>query len=287
MKKQIKKCKKRCKRNISLKGGTGNKVTYNHNNREIILIGVNHLERGITMNDMREIIQMGNKKSNVCYYIEFDKTLTKKQTLGKIPNTGELTTKIIMPYLKKEFRHVWNNMCIKGWDVRQSLIGQKNQDILYSQKIYNQTVGNIITNYIEKISIKHKIDLSKYSINIGNFLKRNFDDEKTYFNFRKQDGYSGFDWLYMEVNKFIKYEQNLNRRTKLLNNYTLGELRKIFKQEDIDNLINNLRKAFANYSDLILLENILQKNNKKTYIIFQGLEHYNNVKNHMKNLKIK
>ena len=51
-----------------------------------------------------------------------------------------------MSYLKKEFKHVWENICIKGWDIRQTLIGQQYQNILYSNKIYNQTIGSILTN---------------------------------------------------------------------------------------------------------------------------------------------
>jgi len=284
MKKQI----KRCKRNISLKGGTGNKVTYKHNGREIILIGVNHLERGITMNDMREIVEMGNKKRNVCYYIEFDKRLTKKQTLGKIPKTGELTTKIIMPYLKREFKHIWNNMCIKGWDVRQTLINQSNQDILYSNHIYNQTLDYIKINYIKKLPVEFDLDLRNYTDDIGNFLQKKLNDKETYFRLRTIDpNDSLFNWLCFETHKYVKHF-NLPKHWA---NYTIREIINFpeLKTEiqNIENFIFNLRKSFSNYSDLDLLKNILDKNNKKTYIIFQGLEHYNNVKNHMKDLKIK
>lgn len=278
---------KRCKRNKQLKGGgKSNQVTYKHNNREIMLIGVNHIKRGITHENIQQIINIGNKKRKVCYYIEFDKRLSKKEIRGRIQTTGELTTKIIMSYLKKEFKHVWENICIKGWDIRQTLIGQQYQNILYSNKIYNQTIGSILTNYIYKIPKKHKINLSKYSIHIGKTLQKNFDNQETYHRLRKQDEYSLFDWLYNEINKFIKFQKQHDKPTKLWSNFTLGELRDIFKAKDIDNFIQSLRKVFANYSDLVLLENILQKENKMNYIIFQGLEHYNNTKILMRDLNI-
>tara|TARA_B100002049_G_C16082508_1_gene377904 strand:+ start:2762 stop:3910 length:1149 start_codon:yes stop_codon:yes gene_type:complete len=299
--KKINKCK-RCKRNKQIKGGgKSNQVTYTHNNREIILIGVNHVEKGITHENMREIIDIGNKKRNVCYLIEFDKRLPKKDIRGTVRVTGELTTKIILPYLKKEFKRVWDNTCIRGWDIRQTLldhekkneldkckIGQMYQDILYSDKIYNETIGSIATNYIQKIPKKHKIELSKYSNHIGETLQNNFDNQETYHNFREEDDNSLFDWLYLEIPKFNQFQKNSCSRTKPWDQYQLGELRNNFgnKKKYIVHFVKMLRKAFANYSDLILLESILQEDNIMNYIIFQGLEHYNNTEKLMKDLKI-
>ena len=300
--KKINKCK-RCKRNKQIKGGgKSNQVTYTHNNREIILIGVNHVEKGITHENMREIINIGHKKRNVCYLIEFDKRLQKKDIQGTVRVTGELTTKIILPYLKKEFKHVWDNTCIKGWDIRQTIldhkknkldkrkIGQIYQNILYSDKIYNETIGSIATNYIQKIPKEHKINLSRYSKHIAKTLQKNFDNQETYHNFREKDEHSLFDWLYLEIPKFNHFQKHYKKSTKPWDQYKLGELRNNFDPwflpKDIDQIVKKLRKAFANYSDLILLESILEKDNKKNYIIFQGLEHYNNTKKLMKDLNI-
>lgn len=283
--KKTNKCKIRCKRNKKIKGGgKSNQVIYKYNKREIMLIGVNHEEKGITRENMKEIIDIGHKKRNVCYLIEFDKRLLKKDIQGTVRVTGELTTKIIMPYLKKEFRHVWNHTCIKGWDIRQTLIGQKNQNILYSNKIYNQTIGYILINYIKKIPNEHKINLSKYSKHIGKTLQENFDNQETYHNLRQKDDNSLFDWLYNEIPRFIEFQRQQNAPIKRWDNYKLSELP--FKRKDINAFITDLQKAFANYSDLILLENILQEKKEKDYIIFQGLEHYNNTKKLMRDLNI-
>ena len=277
--------KKRCKK---FRGGGSSRVSYNFDNKELILIGVNHERRDLSFNDMKEIVDIANKKRNVCYLIEFDKRLTNHQLKGRIPNVQEMTTKVIMPVLKREYKETFSNLCIRGWDVRQSLIGQQNQNILYSKRIYNSPLGHI-NQYISKIPNSHKINSKLYEPKIAKYLQSKFDDPETYFRLRKQDNKMDnlWKWIMKETNNYVEFLKQNNNPYKKVEEYTLKELRKVFKPRDIDALVTHLLKTFANYSDLIVLERILQKNNNKTYIIFLGLKHYENIRQHLANMKIK
>lgn len=276
------------KRKKILKGG-GNFVKYNHNNREIILIGVNHYTNDLTEDDMKKISDYVNTKRNVCYLIEFDKKLTKHNLKGKIKTTHEYTTKIILPYLKKAYSHVWDNLCIKGWDIRQSLLTQNGQNLLYSPYIINQTL-NVIIHLTDKLPNNHKIIKSEYTNKIGNYLQEQFDNSETYHNLRKKDRNTlnnYLTWLIDESKRYNEYKRQRNESYKNYLDYTLKDMQVITQtNKHVEQFITYLRLAFVNYSDLIVLEKILKKNNNTNYVIFQGLQHFENIRHHLKQLDI-
>lgn len=258
----------------------------NQGNRELLLVGVLHNARSISMNIMQKIVDYANKKRKVCYYIEFDKNLKNFDLKGKIPATSEFTTKFIIPYLKKEYGNLYNNLCIRGWDSRQSLIGQHNQNILYTDQIFMIPIKNI-QKMIDKLPNNYKVNEKEYPGEIGKYLNFRFNEENTYFSLRKNDKNSQFDWLIENIKGYNNYLKNNNKPFKKFDEYTLKDLINTMGKKNILDLVEYIRKAFANVSDLMLLEKILKKSNNINYIIFMGLNHYKNINSYFKELNIK
>ena len=113
--------------------------------RQYIIYSTRHDENQLSYENLRKIAYEPHKEAKVCYLIESNKKLKKNEYRN--PNHGDFTTKKILLFLKKEYKELYKNLCIRGWDVRQSIIGQRWQNKLY-HKPYDITVGEIINYYI-------------------------------------------------------------------------------------------------------------------------------------------
>lgn len=258
---------------IRMKGGGYNALKFAFNEKELLIIPTDHTKRELSIEDLKKIVDIGETKRNVCYLLELDKRLNKNEI--RRLKKGDFTTKMLMPYFEKAFKEMYYSKCIKGWDNRQTLIGQEYQNKIY-HNAENLTLGEIVTKYINRFPKLKKIDLSKYEDKIGKYL----DNE--YKNIFTNNGITNggvFDWIYENIKKNVGDNWG---------NITIKEFMSyhpMTKRAGID-LINNLRIYLMALSDLEVLEKILEKSNKTNYIIFVGYKHYENMKNHLKNMEI-
>lgn len=272
-----------------------NTKKYRFNNKDIYLVGVDHSKREINTKIIRDIIDYANTKSKVCYLIEYDRRLTNRELKANIPKFEELTTKLIVSELKREYGELYDRLCIRGWDVRAALmdsdlsgkkenkkIGRSNQNKLYSPQMVNANI-KIIQNYIQRLPNNYQVNINKFNKKIGKYLNDSFKNEDTYFSLRKKDNnQSYYDWLIYNVKGYISHIKS--RREP--ESYTIRELIPIFGEEHLVKLIFHIQLAYQRVSDLFLMEKLLEQDNDTNYIVFMGLFHYNNVVNHFKNLGI-
>lgn len=249
-----------------------NLLNLSYNDKEILIVGVHHNEKGLTINEMRKITDYANTKRNVCYLLELDERLNKHQLRNV--RKGDFTTKHLLPQLKRIYGNLYSSICLKGWDIRQTLLTQQVQNVLYHNPT-SLTMGQILEKLINKIPNNKQIDSKKYDKKVYNYINSEY---KQKYNTRDNFINGGmFDWIILEhINK-----QNY---TKKWHQLTLIEIKGINKQ--IEGFIEHLMKIFMRLSDLRVLEKILEKNNKMNYIIFVGRNHFNNLQIHLKNLKI-
>lgn len=290
------------------KKGGGQVSSYQYNGREIMIIGVNHLEQRLNLDMIKKIINKAELMRKVCYLIEFDKRLTNQELISRIKYTQEQTTKVIWGEIKNYYRNTLQNLCIRGWDSRQSMFdnefnsqpkpkdkrsGQYFQNLVYSKSIWNFTMQDI-QNYINVLPKNYKINKNLFHQNVGKYLQNQIDNPKTIHNLRTSDAnVNNYQWLKNAVNSYINFlkQHHKHKIFKKPGDYVLKELHSIFdksheKQKIVD-VIKNIHDSFLNFTDLITLEKILQKSNKTNYVIFLGLNHYENYVKHFKNLGIK
>lgn len=268
---------------------------YRFNNKDIYLIGVDHSKREIDTKIIRDVVEYANTKSKVCYLVEYDRRLTNRELKANIPKFEELTTKLIVSELKREYGKLYDRLCLRGWDVRASLmdsdlsgkkqnkkLGRINQSKLYSPNMVDANI-KVIQNYIQRLPNNYQVNLNKFDKKIGKYLNEAYNNEDTYFSLRKKDNnQSYYDWLIYNVKGLITYNKS-NREPE---GYTIRELIPIFGEKNLVELIFHIQIAYQRVSDLFLMEKLLEKGNETNYIVFMGLFHYKNVVNHFKNLGI-
>ena len=273
-----------------------NTKEYKFNGKNILLVGVSHNKRDINTPIIRKIVDYANKKSKVCYLLEFDRRLTNKELKNTMPKFTEMTTKFIVSELKREYKDIYNKLCLRGWDVRAALldndlsgqkdkskrIGQILQNKLYSNEILGANIRTI-QSYIKMLSKNYQVNPKKFSKKIAKYLNKEFNNEDTYLSLRKKDNnQSMYDWLIYNVKGYISHIKS----KKEAENFVIKDLRPILGGTHVDETIHHIRIAYQRVSDLFVLEKILEENNDTNYIVFLGLYHYNNIINHFKNLGI-
>ena len=240
---------------------------FKYNNRNIKLISVRHNVRNIDIDLLKSLLDESNK-SKVCYLLETD---YRKNKMEIRKNFGDHTTEQFMRLLLNEEKKTKIKKCIKGWDVRQSILTQNNQDHLYSN-FYNLPFNSIHNFYFQKLEerVTQNNDLDK---NIKIFIDHNY--KQAINHFKKSIN----NELY-HIHKIIKNEKNF----MMLPIKTL-----IQKYNNTKDMFKKLSKllfhSFAVISDLFLLENILSKSIKSDYIIIMGEFHFNDTINFVNLMK--
>lgn len=259
--------------------GGNNILDFYYNDKHIQIIGVKHNKLGITHVKLKKIVDYVETTRNICYLLELDKDMTKGK-IKSIKSHGDFTTKVLIPKLKSMSGSIYNNLCIKGWDVRQSMIGQNMQNKLYNQP--NTLSLDEIFNLIPRIEIKQTFYMknkTKFSKQIQNYI------EKEYKEIQNKN-------IFLGKNKiFTKIVQDLQNKFKVdwnvIKKWTINNINNInntkFKK-DINNLLKTLWIIFMKISDMYILQKILLS--QSNYIIFVGQAHYDNLKKHLKALKI-
>lgn len=231
---------------------------------KIKLISTLHNKKDLSENEIIQLINESDEKK-ICYLLETDYRKSKQEIRKKF---GDLTTTIFIREILKKEKETSIKKCIKGWDIRQSLLTQKNQDLLYHN--YANMKFSMIENYYLSIIKPRIIEDSNININIKKFLDHNYNQMVNHFK----------HLIMININhiKNIIKKEDYN----MLN----GLLLKKYQIKDNLLLIQSLLfQMYAIYSDLFLLENILKNDIDKNYIIFAGEFHYNDIItliNHMK-----
>ena len=256
------------KKYMRMKGGNGHKgfnaINVMINNQKIIIIPTTHDRLDITNENLEKITNKADELPNLCYLVESDYRF-RKNDIKKLKH-GDFTTKRILKFLKEKYqRERYNNICVKGWDIRQSLISQKYQNKLYHSPL-NLSLGEISKNYIKKFPIRK-----------GKNKYLNKEYEKLINTQIKECA------LEIIINK-IKTVQGEKFKWEPITMKQLYTDKNI--KTNLDDLIYNLQVFFAKYSDLYILEKILDKDNNSNYVIFVGANHFNNLKKHLQNLNI-
>lgn len=281
--KKTKKYKKIKDKNI--KGGSKYSLQFIYKKKEIKIIGLNHFEKGISDDEINKIVDYANTKRNICYLIELDTRFTQGQ-IKLLKSHGDYTTRIIIPKLKKIYKETYKNICIKGWDTRAGIFGQDFQNKLYNNpnkltlnEIFNsiQLILRFNKNYYLKNKIKYTNEQKKY---IEFEYKKLQDDRIFFFKIdEKSKKKIGKGYFHKIVDLFVK-DQKLS--WDIVKNFRLNEIKGINK--DLTNLIISLRNIILEISDLYIIQKIILA--EKNYIIFVGKTHFDNIKIHLKKLKI-
>lgn len=244
-----------------------NLYEFKYKNYSIKLLGVSHNQRDIDIRTLKRLLDESNKRKT-CYLLETDYRKNKTEIRQKF---GDHTTEQFMSLLLKEEKKTGIKKCVKGWDVRQSILTQNNQNHLYSF-FYKLPFGSIENFYYPKLE-ERNIDNLYIEKNIKIFIEYNY---KQVVNHYKK---LIINDLY-HIKQIIKNEEKPEIKTiyELIKKYNSTKI--IFQ-----NLSNLLFHSFAIISDLFLLENIFSKKIKNDYIIIMGEFHFNDTINFINLMK--
>lgn len=265
------------------------------NNRNILFISTFHNKRDIDINKLKKILDLSNIEK-VCYLLETDYRKNKMEIRKKF---GDHTTTQFMNELLKEEKKSGIKKCVKGWDVRQSILTQNNQDYLY-QYFYNIKFAELYfyKEKIEKLKIQNKNNTKV--LDYINFNHKHVKDT----NLNSLNLY-----LIDSKNKINAYRNDNNYIQNFSNGYKLNEMQKKdlikfhnkdYKSQKISDIIryypdsknsieiirNILYQTFAQIADLFLLEKfIFDEKRNSSDIIFMGAAHFKNLVQHIKLMK--
>lgn len=265
------------------------------NNRNIILISTLHDKRDINIDRLKSLLDLSNKEK-VCYLLETDYRKNKTDIRKKF---GDQTSTQFMNFLLREEKNSKIKKCVKGWDVRQSILTQNNQSFLY-QFFYDLSFRELYY-YKEKI---HELKINnKNNTKIINYINFNYNHVKTsnlksleIFLIDIQNKIMAYRNDKNYINNFSNaYKLNDKKKQELIkfynNDYKLQKIKDIMKyypdsQKSIEIVRNILYQTFAQFADLFLLEHfIFDKKRNTTDIVFMGKAHFDNIIQHIKLMK--
>jgi len=240
---------------------------FQYKNYNIKLVSTIHNKRDLNIDEIKSLID-DSEKRKTCYLLETD--FRKKKNELRKP-FGDFTSKIFVREIVKIEKNTNMKKCIKGWDVRQSILTQKNQDFLY-YNFFNLPYGAIENFYLKQLKYKNLND-KNIEKNIQIFLNHNYNQMINHFN----------QLIKIELNKI---QNTIKQKSNDLNNILIKD---IIEKNNVSNNFNMIKKLlmemYAIYSDLFTLENIFKKNIDKDYIIFVGSFHFNNLINLINHMK--
>lgn len=234
----------------------------NYKNKSIKLLSVRHDRRNIDVDILKNLLDQSNKQKT-CFLFETD---FRKNKIEIRKNFGDHTTKQFMNLLLKEEKDKGIKKCIRGWDIRQSILTQKYQDFLY-QMYYKIPFITIENFYFNKLNIR-KVENKNLDQNIKLFLNHNYNQSINHFK----------NMIFRNINIIKKIIQPTD--------YNLQIFQIFQKYNNTKNVFDDLSKllfySYATISDLYLLENILSNNNDTNYIVIMGEFHFNDTINFIK-----
>lgn len=250
-----------------------NKIIYNYNNKNIIILSVNHDKLLINVDKAKELLNY----DNVCYFLETDYRKNNQELKKPI---GDKTTDFFIKYLSKYEIQKNIKKCIKGWDIRQSILTQQYQDHLHNYKGFlNLNMKQLKEQYIDKIPNENKI---VYNIN-NKIIEQ-------YLNYQYQiiiKSYKNYIELLFEKLKEVITKYFI--MTKIYNNHINNFILKSANDKNIQNRIYEineyLKNFYANYSDIYLLEQLFYNNKNSNSIAFVGAYHFDFLQMHITNIK--
>ena len=145
-----------------------------YNNRNIKLISVKHNERNISIDLLKKLLNE-SKYKKICYLLETD---YRKNKIEIRKNFGDYTSKQFMNFLLKEEKESGVKKCVKGWDVRQSILTQNNQNQLYNY-FYELPFGSLPNFYLNKLEIRQVENDIEKKIKI--FINHNYKESINYY----------------------------------------------------------------------------------------------------------
>lgn len=244
-------------------------TTLSYKKYKIIFVSVVHNKRDIPVKKLKKIISESEYK-NICYLLEVDKN---KKKLEVRKYNGDQTTKFVIDEILKleKLYGIPLKTCMKGWDIRQSILTQNYQDYLYYGDFRNDPI-RIINFYIDKLKPRF--------INDNNLDKK----IKDYLNIKYKQ--------VIDYNRQLIFHQ-LNILKPILskykdpNNTIIKDIIKEYNNtwENFKSIIFTLQRMYAEYSDLYILEMVLKKDINTNYYVFVGDYHYRDLLNVIKQME--
>ena len=243
-------------------------TTVTYKKFDITFISVYHNKRDVSINKIKKIINESDMKKN-CYLLEMDKNKTKLEVRKY---NSDQTTKSIIDEIKKREKslNLPLNTCVKGWDIRQSILTQKYQNYLYHGNFYNDTI-RIFEYYINKLKPR-KITNNTLS-----------DKLRDYINFKYKQ--------VIEHNR-QRIQHQINLLNPIISQYSNihdVKIKDIIKKDNSSrekfNMIWSLIQGmYTEYSDLYILEMIFKKDINTNYYVIVGDYHYRDLLNLIKQM---
>lgn len=241
---------------------------FKYKNKSIKIVGVLHTERGISVNNLKKLLDESNQ-TKTCYLLETDYRKNKMEIRRKI---GDQTTDQFLNILLKEEKQSGLKKCVKGWDIRQSILTQNYQNHLYVY-FYNLSYNSLGNYYLQKIKEIRKVQNINIEKNIKIFLEHNYKQLANHYSREINNK------LY-HIHQIVKNEENLQIKTI----YNL--IKKYPKTKDMFKGLSNLFfESFAMVSDLFTLETILSTKINTNYIIIMGKFHFTDIINFINLMK--
>lgn len=244
-----------------------NLYEFKYKNHSIKLLRVLHNQRDVDIETLKKLLDESNKRK-VCYLLETDYRKNKIEIRQKF---GDHTTEQFMSLLLKEEKQNGIKKCLKGWDIRQSILTQNNQTHLYGffYKLSYNSLGNY---YLYQIK-ERKVLNENIDKNIKIFIEHNYNELVNHYKKLINND------LYF-IHEIVKGEENVQTKTI----YDL-----IKKYPDTKEMFKKLSYLFFHFyamiSDLFLLETVLNSKISTDYIIIMGEFHFNDTINFINLMK--
>lgn len=244
-----------------------NLFQFQYKNHFIKLVSVRHNKRDTSVDTLKEMVDYSNKRKT-CYLLETDYRKNKIEIRKKF---GDHTTQQFMGLLLKEEKETKVKKCIKGWDIRQSILTQEYQDYLYGM-FYKLPFGIIENYYLPKL-VERKVKNKNIDKNIELFINHNYKQSVNHFKRMIENELNN-------IKNIIKKENNYNNIEifNLINKYKNTK-------KNFEILSNLLFHSFSITADLFILETVLSTNINTDYIIIMGEFHFNDTINFVNLMK--
>jgi hypothetical protein len=264
-------------------GGSDHVTKYQYNGKTMTLVGVNHGESP-SFRGINKIVDYVESTSNACLLVEIDSSLNKGRLKSlKFTSKNDFTTYKVWPQLKQH--PMFQSLCIKGWDIRPSLLGNDMNYALYQENAKSLTIGqidNLCRAKLKSSNLKYLGPLSekpqKFITDYYNFLKT---PENGLIGKGNPWSYlietlekNGAKWNQLVYWKWVDVWKQMGHNT-----YIQGLVMNVIKD-----VISRLKVRYAEISDVYILQKILLA--EKNYVIIMGFEHLYNIRNRLTQLGI-
>jgi len=265
-------------------GGSDHITKFQYNGKTMTLVGVHH-DESPSFQEISKIVDYVGFTRDACLLVEIDSSLNQKLLKSfKFTSENDYTTYKLWPQLKKHHMFL-QSLCIKGWDIRPSLLGNDVNYDLYQENAKSLTIGQIDIlcraklkssnlDYLGPLSEKSKNFITGYYKFLKNPANGFIGKGNPWSDLIETLEKNGAEWHELVNWKLVDVWKHMGHNTDIQ--------RYVMNMEKI--VISRLKERYAEISDVYILQKILLAENN--YVIIMGFNHLYNIRNRLKQLGI-